>query len=181
MQPYLLSKVREQEAKLERLRNLRDQYNPDTADEEAEEKEHGFELVEPEMIHRVVPKPSRQVREFLFAVHDAEYNKAWNLYLTLKRQWEASCGNTKLFDPFNHQRIAAPRFRPPKLRLETAIAQARHREWTYKTANENRALNPICEASDPAPDCRTQLTGPAPLRITFYALRSPSLRTKRHV
>jgi 1-phosphatidylinositol-3-phosphate 5-kinase len=106
MQPYLLSKVREQEAKLERLRILRDEYSPDLADEETEEKEHGFELVEPEMIHRVVPKPSRQVREFLFAVHDAEYNKAWNLYLTLKRQWETSCGNTKLFDPFNHQRIA---------------------------------------------------------------------------
>ena len=106
MQPYLLGKVREQEAKLERLRNLRDRYSPDRADEADEEKEHGFELVQPEMIHGVVPKPSRQVRDFLFAVHEAEYNKASHLYLTLKRQWEASCGNTKLFDPFNHQKIA---------------------------------------------------------------------------
>lgn len=106
MQPYLLSKVREQEAKLERLANLRDQYNPDRADDSDEGSDHEFELVKPEMINTVVDKPSKQVRDFLFAVHDAEYNKASHLYLTLRRQWEASCGNTKLFDPFNHQRIA---------------------------------------------------------------------------
>lgn len=106
MQPYLLTKVREQEAKLERLANLRDQYNPDRADDIGEGEDHGFELVKPEMIHTVVSKPSEQVREFLFAVHDAEYSKASHLYLTLRRQWETSCGNTKLFDPFNHQRIA---------------------------------------------------------------------------
>lgn len=106
MQPYLLSKVREQEAKLEKLANLRDQYSPDRADDSDDGTDHDFELVKPEMIHTVVAKPSKQVRDFLFAVHDAEYNKASHLYLTLRRQWEASCGNTKLFDPFNHQRIA---------------------------------------------------------------------------
>jgi len=107
MQPYLLSKVREQEAKLERLANLRDQYSPERAEESDGVTDLGFDLVQPEMIHTVVETPSRQVRDFLFAVHDAEYNKASHLYLTLRRQWEASCGNTKLFDPFNHQRIAA--------------------------------------------------------------------------
>jgi 1-phosphatidylinositol-3-phosphate 5-kinase len=106
MQPYLLSKVREQEGKLANLKCLRDQYSPDQAYESDESDGKEFELVKPEMVHSVVKKPSRQVRDFLYAVHNAEYDKAMHNYQTLKRQWEASCGNTRLFDPFNHQRIA---------------------------------------------------------------------------
>ncbi|KAF2402745.1 hypothetical protein EJ06DRAFT_489299 [Trichodelitschia bisporula] len=105
-QPYLLTQARELEAKLEQLKSLRDQYLSDSEDTSNSDPHH-FELVEPEMVHRVVEKPSKQVRDFLFAVHNAEYEKARHHYLTQKRQWEMYLtNNASLFDPFNHQRIA---------------------------------------------------------------------------
>ncbi|KAF1949888.1 hypothetical protein CC80DRAFT_539939 [Byssothecium circinans] len=105
MQPYLLNQAREYEKKLDHLRQLRDQYTTD--DEPTEEQPQSFELVQPEMVHVVVEKASRQVREFLHAVHASEYDKALHNYKTQKRQWEAYLAtNPDIYNPFNHQRIA---------------------------------------------------------------------------
>lgn len=108
MQPYLLTQAREQERRLAYLRRLRDQYSQIQDEEDEEQDSHErFELVQPEMVHTVVQKASRQVRDFLHAVHDAEYDKAMHNYLTQKRQWEAYLSaNSDLFDPFTHQKIA---------------------------------------------------------------------------
>ncbi|KAF2794105.1 hypothetical protein K505DRAFT_374840 [Melanomma pulvis-pyrius CBS 109.77] len=106
MQPYLLNQAREHERKLGYLKKLRDQYQTDEA-ESAEESRQNFELVQPEMVHTMIEQASPQVREFLHAVHAAEYDKALHNYETQKRQWEAYLsGNMNLFDPFNHQKIA---------------------------------------------------------------------------
>ena len=107
MQPYLLTRAREQEAKLGELKRLRDQYIIHQNEENDTEQSEQFELVKPEMVHQLVDKPSKQVREFLFAVHDAEYEAALHSYQTQKRQWEAYLANNPtMFDPLNHQRIA---------------------------------------------------------------------------
>ncbi|KAF2192109.1 hypothetical protein K469DRAFT_620091 [Zopfia rhizophila CBS 207.26] len=106
MQPYLLMQAREQERKLGYLKKLRDQY---TTEEEktGEDSRQKFELVQPEMVHTLVEQASKQVRDFLHAVHAAEYDKALHNYQTQKRQWEAYLsGNMNVFDPFNHQKIA---------------------------------------------------------------------------
>ncbi|OAG06796.1 uncharacterized protein CC84DRAFT_1142851 [Paraphaeosphaeria sporulosa] len=105
MQPYLLNQAREYEKKLGYLKQLRDQYaNPETDTEGMPQK---FKLVQPEMVHGVVDQASKQVREFLHAVHASEYEKALHNYKTQKRQWEAYLAtNVELFDPFNHQKIA---------------------------------------------------------------------------
>jgi 1-phosphatidylinositol-3-phosphate 5-kinase len=106
MQPYLLEQARQYEKKLGHLKKLKNQYN--TGDEEkSENAEQKFELVQPEMVHTVVERASKQVREFLSAVHASEYDKALHQYLTQKRQWETYVsGNVDLYDPFNHQKIA---------------------------------------------------------------------------
>ncbi|KAF2132028.1 hypothetical protein P153DRAFT_364481 [Dothidotthia symphoricarpi CBS 119687] len=106
MQPYLLEQARQYERKLSQLNRLRSQYT--TIDEEkAGELGQKFELVQPEMVHTVVEQASKQVREFLSAVHASEYDKALHNYETQKRQWEAYLsGNTDLYNPFNHQKIA---------------------------------------------------------------------------
>jgi 1-phosphatidylinositol-3-phosphate 5-kinase len=106
MQPYLLEQAREQERKVGYLKSLRDQYttNDEKVDMDGPEK---FELVQPEMVHTVLEQASKQVRDFLHAVHNAEYDKALHAYQTQKRQWEAYVtNNLNLFDPFNHQKIA---------------------------------------------------------------------------
>ncbi|OCK86087.1 hypothetical protein K432DRAFT_421271 [Lepidopterella palustris CBS 459.81] len=106
MLPYLLMQAREQERRLGYLKKLLDQHKTD------EEKDstgslQKFELVQPEMVHNVVDQASKTVRDFLHAVHDAEYDKALHNYQTQKRQWEAYVsGNMNLFDPYNHQKIA---------------------------------------------------------------------------
>ncbi|RDI77595.1 hypothetical protein Vi05172_g12430 [Venturia inaequalis] len=106
-QPYLLAQAREQEAKLTELKRLRDQYAINGEEQFDEKTSEKFELVQPEMVHRLVEKPSKQVRDYLFAVHDAQYEKALHSYQTQKRQWELYlAGNSSLFDPTNHQRIA---------------------------------------------------------------------------
>ncbi|KAF2651518.1 hypothetical protein K491DRAFT_781817 [Lophiostoma macrostomum CBS 122681] len=105
-QPYLLNQAREYERKLGYLKKLRDQYTNDES-EKIEGWPQKFELVQPEMVHTMVERASTQVREFLHAVHAAEYDKALHNYQTQKRQWEAFLsGNRNLFDPFNHQKIA---------------------------------------------------------------------------
>ncbi|KAK7708837.1 Mitochondrial distribution and morphology protein 12 [Botryosphaeria dothidea] len=107
MQPYLLTQAREQERRLAYLRRLLDQYGQIQDEEEEQDSHENFELVQPEMVHTVVQRASRQVRDFLHAVHDAEYDKAMHNYLTQKRQWEAYLSaNSDLFDPFTHQKIA---------------------------------------------------------------------------
>ncbi|KAF9699202.1 hypothetical protein EKO04_003157 [Ascochyta lentis] len=106
MQPYLLEQARQYERKLGHLRKLKNQYTTDS-DEEEEKSHQKFELVQPEMVHVVVERASKQVREFLSAVHASEYDKALHNYETQKRQWEAYLsGNSDLYDPFNHQKIA---------------------------------------------------------------------------
>ena len=106
MQPYLLEQARQYERKLGHLRKLKNQYTTES-DEEEETIHQKFELVQPEMVHVVVERASKQVREFLSAVHASEYDKALHNYETQKRQWEAYLsGNTDLYDPFNHQKIA---------------------------------------------------------------------------
>lgn len=105
-QPYLLNQAREYERKLGHLKKLRDQYTAE--DEEVGEVPQKFELVQPEMVHSLVQRASKQVREFLHAVHAAQYDKALHNYQTQKRQWEAFLsGNMDLYNPFNHQKIAA--------------------------------------------------------------------------
>ena len=109
MQPYLLTRAREQEAKLGELKRLRDQYLIQQNEEGDGEKPEQFELVKPEMVHQPVDKPSKQVREFLFAVHDAGNMK---LALHSLPDPKAAVGerhlanNPTMFDPLNHQRIA---------------------------------------------------------------------------
>ncbi|KAF2743640.1 hypothetical protein M011DRAFT_521485 [Sporormia fimetaria CBS 119925] len=104
-QPWLLNQAREYERRLLYLRRLRDQY---TTEEEKEGEPRTFELVQPEMIHGMVDRASKQVRELLHAVHASEYDKALHNYQTQKRHWEAFLsGNMDLYNPFNHQKIAA--------------------------------------------------------------------------
>lgn len=105
-QPYQLMKARDQEKRLEQLKRLRDQYAPATEEEE-EEKPGKFELVRSEMVHSVATQASKQVRDFLHAVHAAEYDKAMHSYQTQKRNWENYLSsNAHLFDPLVHQKIA---------------------------------------------------------------------------
>lgn len=106
--PYLLAQARQQEAQLAQLKQMRDKYAA-VEDEKYNEKENfgKFELVRPDMVHGLVQQPTRQVRDFLYAVHNVRYEKALHAYLTQKRQWESYLhGNATLLDPFNHQRIA---------------------------------------------------------------------------
>ena len=106
MQPYLLEQARQYERKLDYLRRMKDRYKA-PLDQDEEEPSQKFELVQPEMVHGVVEKAPKPVREFLSAVHTSEYEKALHNYETQKRQWEAYlAGNTDLYDPFNHQKIA---------------------------------------------------------------------------
>ncbi|KAF2089106.1 hypothetical protein K490DRAFT_38364 [Saccharata proteae CBS 121410] len=106
-QPYLLTQAREQESRLAQLRCLRERYSQDDETDEEKSASQKFELVRPEMVHTIVEKASKPVRDFLRAVHDAEYDEAMHTYLTQKRQWETYLAtNSDLFDPFTHQKIA---------------------------------------------------------------------------
>lgn len=118
MQPYLLEQAREYERKLGHLSKLKNQYTTSDAEkvedpektadpEKSVEPGQVFELVQPEMVHTVVERASKQVREFLSAVHASEYDKAMHNYMTQRRLWETYLsGNVDLYDPFNHQKIA---------------------------------------------------------------------------
>ncbi|KAF1913694.1 hypothetical protein BDU57DRAFT_520658 [Ampelomyces quisqualis] len=107
MQPYLLEQARQYERKLDQLRKLKSQYTTGDEEEASGDAEQEFELVQPEMVHTVVQQASKQVREFLSAVHASEYDKALHHYVTQKRQWETYVsGNMDIYDPFNHQKIA---------------------------------------------------------------------------
>lgn len=106
MPPHLLMQARQMEGRLAELKRLRDQYRTD-ASEEKSLTASKFQLVKPEMVQAPVPKASRQVKDFLYAVHDAEYDTAMHTYVMQKRQWESYLSGTiNLFDPLSHQRIA---------------------------------------------------------------------------
>ena len=107
MQPYLLTKAREEERRLTYLKRLRDQdvLEDQRIDEVAELQK--FDLIRPEMIHEEVQATSKKVREVLHALHDAEYDRALHNYQTQSKQWEMYiAGNADLFDPYAHQNIA---------------------------------------------------------------------------
>ena len=107
MQPYLLTKAREEEKRLTYLKRLRDQdvLQEQRLDETIEPQK--FDLIRPEMIHGQVQATSKKVREVLHALHDAEYDRALHNYQTQSRQWETYiAGNANLFNPYAHQNIA---------------------------------------------------------------------------
>ena len=106
MQPYLLMRAREQERRLAYLKRLRDQDILEEQKVDEKPKVEKFDLIKPEMIHEIIPKASRKVREVLHAVHDAEYDKALHTYQTQTKQWETYiAGSIYLFDPYAHQNI----------------------------------------------------------------------------
>ncbi|EMC94572.1 hypothetical protein BAUCODRAFT_73198 [Baudoinia panamericana UAMH 10762] len=109
MQPYLLTQLREQERKLATYKRLRDQHA--AADEDGNEEKHGddrFALVKPEMVHGPASKEQpKAVREYLHAVHQAQFDRTMHAYETQKRLWETfRSGTVNPFDPFAHQSIA---------------------------------------------------------------------------
>ncbi|KAF8477444.1 hypothetical protein BDZ91DRAFT_25165 [Kalaharituber pfeilii] len=117
-QPYLLMTARELERKLVYLRWLRDrqivdekQNSAETIDPEKaalysdEEKPEKFELIRPEMVHGD-GQASKGAKEILRAIHDVEYEKAYHVYTTQKKQWENYLAQyDDLFDPYAHQNI----------------------------------------------------------------------------
>ncbi|MCJ1402171.1 1-phosphatidylinositol-3-phosphate 5-kinase [Xylographa trunciseda] len=107
MQPYLLMQAREQERRLLYIKRLRDHDLNEVQKEDEVGKPQKFMLIKPEMIHENFANLSKKFREVLYAVHDAEYDKALHTYRTQKKQWEVYLsGNINLFDPFAHQNIA---------------------------------------------------------------------------
>ncbi|KAK2597000.1 hypothetical protein N8I77_012875 [Diaporthe amygdali] len=105
-QPYLLVKAREQERRLVYLKRLRDQDMVEELGENDKAKPQKFQLIKPEMVHKIGQKAPRQIMEVLHAVHDAEYDKALYNYKTQTRQWENFiAGALDLFDPCSHQNI----------------------------------------------------------------------------
>ncbi|MCJ1396584.1 1-phosphatidylinositol-3-phosphate 5-kinase [Xylographa bjoerkii] len=107
MQPYLLMQAREQERRLLYIKRLRDHALNEVQKEDEIGKPQKFMLIKPEMIHENFANISKKFREVLYAVHDAEYDKALHTYRTQKKQWEIYLsGNINLFDPFAHQNIA---------------------------------------------------------------------------
>ncbi|GAB7366726.1 hypothetical protein MBLNU230_g0683t1 [Neophaeotheca triangularis] len=109
MQPYLLTQLREQETKLATYKRLRDQYAAadDAGNNDEKPLDHDFELVKPEMVNTPASKDQpKAVREFLHAVHSAEFERTMHSYETQKRLWESFiAGNNNPFDPFSHQTI----------------------------------------------------------------------------
>ncbi|KAI7100286.1 hypothetical protein KC340_g5518 [Hortaea werneckii] len=110
MQPYLLTQLREQERKLSTYKQLRDQYAAadDEGNEEKSEMSERFALVKVEMVNAPASKDQpKAVREYLRAVHQAQFEKTMHTYETQKRLWESfmAC-NDNPFDPLSHQEIA---------------------------------------------------------------------------
>ena len=109
MQPYILTQLRESERRLKTYKELRDQYA--AADEEGDENEKSadeqFELVKPEMVHVPASKDQpKAVREYLHAVHEAQFEKTMHTYETQKRLMESFMNaSTNPFDPYSHQTI----------------------------------------------------------------------------
>lgn len=110
MQPYLLTQLREQEVKLATYKKLRDQYAA-AAEEGNNEKcdaNDRFALVQPDMVNAPASKDQpKAVREYLHAVHQAQFDKTMHTYETQKRLWESFVSASfNPFDPLSHQTIA---------------------------------------------------------------------------
>jgi len=111
MQPYLLTQLRDLERRLATYKLLRDEYA--AADEDGEDEEEDlavdehFKLVEPEMVNAPPSKNQpKAVREYLHAVHEAQFEKAKHTYDVQERQWDSFVnGEVNPFDPFSHQKI----------------------------------------------------------------------------
>ena len=107
MQPYLLMRAREQERRLAYLKRLRDQDLLEMQSVDEKPKGAKFDLIRPEMVHKSVPNAPKKLREVLYAVHDAEYDKALHNYQTQSKQWETYiASNLDMFNPYAHQNIA---------------------------------------------------------------------------
>lgn len=131
MQPYLLMRARELERRLVYLRRLRDSQMVEEDETEAEahfndkfnekagemgeqvdekkspEQVEHFELIQPEMVDGNVKNGTKKMVEVLRAIHDTEYDKAFHVYETQKKQWENYLAQyDDLFDPYAHQNIA---------------------------------------------------------------------------
>ncbi|KAK3674915.1 Mitochondrial distribution and morphology protein 12 [Recurvomyces mirabilis] len=110
MQPYVLTQLREQEQRLATFKKLRDQYAEadEAGDEEKPEGDDRFALVRPEMVTAAASKDQpKAVREYLHAVHQAQFDKTMHTYETQKRLWESfMTGSITPFDPYSHQTIA---------------------------------------------------------------------------
>ena len=110
MQPYILTQLREAEHQLTTFETLRDQY---AAADETESKDASeavdrrFEIVRPEMVH--TPPSSQQpraLREYLHAVHQAQFEKTQRTYDSRKRVFDSfMSSHIDPFDPFSHQTI----------------------------------------------------------------------------
>ncbi|KAK0998115.1 Mitochondrial distribution and morphology protein 12 [Friedmanniomyces endolithicus] len=109
MQPYLLTQLRQQEQKLAVHKALRDAYAAanEQGDDEKAEGEDCFAIVRSEMVNSPASKDEpKAVREYLHAVHEAQYEKSAHTYETQKRLWESFSGaNGNAFDPYSHQTI----------------------------------------------------------------------------
>ncbi|KAK0309563.1 Mitochondrial distribution and morphology protein 12 [Friedmanniomyces endolithicus] len=109
MQPYLLTQLREQEQKLAVYKGLRDAYAAanEQGDDEKAEGDDTFAIVRPEMVESPASKDKpKAVREYLHAVHEAQYEKSAHTYETQKRLWDSFSGaNANAFDPYSHQTI----------------------------------------------------------------------------
>ncbi|KAI5304702.1 1-phosphatidylinositol-3-phosphate 5-kinase [Ascosphaera pollenicola] len=117
--PYLLMRARELERRLsnwkELIRQDREKLNDETSEEnraqdEKQENEklktQKFLLVAPEMVSKPLTGASLKQREVLYAVHNAEYERAYHSYKSQKRQWENYIStNINMFDPYAHQNI----------------------------------------------------------------------------
>ena len=101
--PALIQKVEDEKAEL----NSEDQISempPPTPAPKVREK---FQLVDPQAVHGDVKQNTKKAAEVLRAIYDAEYDKAYHVYETQKKQWEAYLSQYDyLFDPFAHQNIA---------------------------------------------------------------------------
>ncbi|KAK5135089.1 hypothetical protein LTR08_005614 [Meristemomyces frigidus] len=109
MQPHLLTQLRESEVKLTTYKKLRDQYAAadEDGDDEKLDADIEFALVHPETANTLASKDQpKTVREYLHAVHQAQYEKTLHTYETQKRLWESFvAGSSDLFDPLSHQTI----------------------------------------------------------------------------
>jgi 1-phosphatidylinositol-3-phosphate 5-kinase len=110
MQPHMLTQLCDQEQKLATFKRLRDQYA--AADVEGDSGEEAtanerFELVRPEMVHAPASKDQpKAVREYLHAVHSAQFERAMASYDSQRKLWESFVAtNVDPFDPYSHQSI----------------------------------------------------------------------------
>jgi len=109
MQPHMLTQLCDQEQKLALFKRLRDQYA--AADVEGDDGENDtkdrFELVRPEMVHAPASKDQpKAVREYLHAVHSAQFERAMASYDSQRKLWESFVAtNVDPFDPYSHQSI----------------------------------------------------------------------------